>query len=969
MHMSNIESMRTQPKSEGDDVQRLQSCINDLISVQAFAAVWRGQKPARIVRTLLEMLVRMLRLDFAYAKICASDGGAPMEIVRPTLVRSDAKALEMGHALEAWLSCDGPNPFVMPNPVGDGEISVALFRFGLQDEMGTVAAGSQRSDFPTPIDMLLLRVAGNQAAIALQEARRLNEQKRAAQELERRVEERTRQLTAVNLELRKEIVERQHAEAEQSKFASLVANSTDFIGIASLEGHALFVNRAGREMVGLGDEHWPRSIVEYVMEDEREKLKTEIWRILQRNGNWAGELRFNHFKTGAPIPMLSQIFFIKEPASDRRLALATISRDITERKHAEAVLRESEERFRLMVEGVKDYAIFLLDKEGRVTSWNAGAERLKGYREEEILREHFSRFYPAHEIAKGKPQEQLKLATANGRAEDEGWRVRKDGSRFWAGTLITALHNEEGKLVGFSKLIRDISERKRADEALERSREVVQRQFAELRAIYETAPVGLCFVSPRWLIFSINAQLAEMAGMHVGDHIGRSLREVMPVFAQKIEPIFERVINERNPALDMEIDGLATGHLGERVWQINLYPVRRRNLTIVGVNVVVQDITERKRAEQELRRSEAHLAEGQRLSKMGSWTWNISTGELFWSAEQFRIFNLDPEKGAPPLAAALQLVHGEDRSFVQQALETAVREENDFEWDCRIVASDGTVKTVHTTAHPVFESGQLAEYIGTTVDITERKQAEEALHEAREELTRVSRVVTIGELAASIAHEVNQPLAAVVTNANAGLRWLASANANLDEAREALSRIVRDGNRASSVIAKIRTLIRKTGTEKELLDVKDTLDETIAIAQGEIRRRDVALRTELADDLPVVLADRVQLQQVLLNLIMNGIEAMSAISDRPREMIIAVAEDLASKVRVAVRDSGVGIEPRSVDKIFEAFYTTKPQGLGIGLSISRSIIEAHGGRLWAAQNDGAGATFQFTLPVYRADVV
>jgi signal transduction histidine kinase len=377
------------------------------------------------------------------------------------------------------------------------------------------------------------------------------------------------------------------------------------------------------------------------------------------------------------------------------------------------------------------------------------------------------------------------------------------------------------------------------------------------------------------------------------------------------------------------------------------------------------EMIERKQSEEKLQRSETHLAEGQRISQTGSWVWNVSTGELFWSEEEYRIFDVDPNWGAPSLSAALQFIHPDDRSAAQQSLEKAVSATSHSEWDCRIVTLKGAIKTVHSTAHPVFTSGILTEYVGTTMDITVRKQAEDALHEAREELTRVSRAVTIGELATSIAHEVNQPLSAVVTNGNAGLRWLAGDAPNLDEARQALRRIIRDGNRASDVIAKIRLLVQKTGTEKEQFDLKEAIEESVSLAQAEIRRREVAVRTELADDLPAVIGDRVQLQQVLLNLIMNGIDAMSGVSDRPREMIIVAVKDLPDEIRVSVRDSGTGFKAHDVDRLFEAFYTTKPQGIGVGLSISRSIIEAHGGRMWAVQNETLGATFQFTLPIHR----
>ena len=245
--------------------------------------------------------------------------------------------------------------------------------------------------------------------------------------------------------------------------------------------------------------------------------------------------------------------------------------------------------------------------------------------------------------------------------------------------------------------------------------------------------------------------------------------------------------------------------------------------------------------------------------------------------------------------------------------------------------------------------------------LTERKRADEALREAQVELAHVTRVTTLGELAAAIAHEINQPLAAVITNGSACLRWLAGTTPNLNEARQAVGRIIRDGNRAGDVIAKIRALLRKTSTEKEPVDMNETIREVVALAQGEVQRNGVTLRAELEGDVPPVRGDRVQLQQVVLNLIMNGIEAMSAVGDRPRELIISTQSGEIDQVHVTVQDSGIGLDPKSMERIFDAFYTTKSEGMGMGLAISRSIVENHDGRLWAVPNDGPGATFQFTL--------
>jgi PAS domain S-box-containing protein len=259
------------------------------------------------------------------------------------------------------------------------------------------------------------------------------------------------------------------------------------------------------------------------------------------------------------------------------------------------------------------------------------------------------------------------------------------------------------------------------------------------------------------------------------------------------------------------------------------------------------------------------------------------------------------------------------------------------------------------------EQGEVAAILETNNDITERKQAEEALQKVQMELAHITRVTTLGELAASIAHEINQPLSGIVINGNASLRWLAFDPPNLDEAREAVERIVRDGKRAGEIITRIRKLLQKTETEKESLDINDAILEVTALTQSEIRKYKVMLRTHLASDLPPVLGDRVQLQQVLLNLVMNGTEAMRSLEDRPRELVIRTERNGIDQVCVSVHDSGLGLDTKNIQKIFDAFYTTKAGGMGMGLAISRSIVENHGGRLWAEPNNGPGATFMFTL--------
>jgi PAS domain S-box-containing protein len=309
------------------------------------------------------------------------------------------------------------------------------------------------------------------------------------------------------------------------------------------------------------------------------------------------------------------------------------------------------------------------------------------------------------------------------------------------------------------------------------------------------------------------------------------------------------------------------------------------------------------------------------------------------------------------------ITHEEDRGATEAVFsEFAAGADSPMRFEKRFRRRDGGVVWGDVSGFlvaPVAGSSPLLAAV--VVDITDRRRAEDDLREVQAELAHVARVTTMGEMAASIAHEVNQPLSGVVINGNACIRWMAGDPPNMAEAREAVQRIIRDGKRASEVIARIRNLSKKSVAEKEPLDLNETIAEVVAFAQGEVRRTRVTLRTDLASDLPKIIGDRVQLQQVVLNLVLNGLDAMSAVADRPRELVIETRREDAEHVRVAVRDVGVGLDPESIHKLFDAFYTTKQSGMGMGLSISRSIIENHGGRLWAVPNDGPGATFLFTV--------
>ena len=379
----------------------------------------------------------------------------------------------------------------------------------------------------------------------------------------------------------------------------------------------------------------------------------------------------------------------------------------------------------------------------------------------------------------------------------------------------------------------------------------------------------------------------------------------------------------------------------------------------------VLDLTERKRAEDALRRSERYLAEAQRVSQTGSWAYDPAEDRtIHWSEEMFGIFGLDPQRSRAPSREEYAGIYSpEDHDRIWERLDRACREKSQYVDDYSIVLADGTIKHLHVIGDPVFDTaGEIVEYIGTAMDVTERKHAEQALQKAQAELAHANRLAGMGQLTASIAHEVNQPLGAMVTDAHAALRFLEGRPPDLEEVRDALVSIVKGGFRAGDVIARIRAMVKKAPPRPESVDMNEAIGEVIAVIRGEAAKKGISVESQLATGLSYVQGDRVQLQQVVLNLILNAIEAMYSDDHRARKLSIVTEHGDPNGVLVKVRDSGPGVDPNSVERIFESFYTTKAEGMGMGLSICRSIVQAHGGRLWVNDNPPRGAVFQFTLP-------
>jgi PAS domain S-box-containing protein len=670
------------------EIERLQHCINDLVGLLGLSASWIGRDPSHIARTLLDALEGMLALDLVFLRLIHPSTGAPIAMARVAPGRQlPARADALGEMLDLWLDRDPQQwPPVLRKRLGEGELSLLPLRVGLESDLGVLIAGSERADFPTQTERLLLTVAKNQAVIALQEARLLGEQKRLAETLERRVEERAAELAAAN------------------------------------------------------------------------------------EGLWKSEARET------------------------------------------AILNSALD------------CIVAIDHEGRITEFNPAAERTFGHRREDVL---------------GAVLGDLIVPPA----------LRERHRQGMARYLATG----QGVVIG-----------KRVE-------------MTALRADGTEFPVELAIT---------------------------------------------RIPGDGPPSF--------TGYL--------------------------RDITERKQAEERLRRSESFLAEGQRLSLTGTFSWHLATDAITWSDQVYRIFEFDP--AVPVTLERIRTrVHPDDLVLFADVIDRARFYGAGFEYEQRLLMPDGSVKCLHVVAHA---AGGL-EFIGAVQDVTERRRAQEELDRARSELTHVARVTSLGTLAASIAHEVNQPLSGIVTNASTCLRMLAAEPPNLDGARETARRTIRDGHRASEVVTRLRALFTRKEIVAESVDLNAATRAVIAVTASELRRGGVVLREELADALPTVTGDRVQLQQVILNLLLNAADAMSGVDDRPRELVLRTGSE-EGRVCVSVQDSGVGFAPQDSERLFEAFYTTKAQGMGIGLSVSRSVIERHHGHLWAVHNDGPGSTFSFSLP-------
>jgi PAS domain S-box-containing protein len=761
----------------------------------------------------------------------------------------------------------------------------------------------------------------------------------------------------------KSIAAQKHQELEAQLQATLnVIPAYTWYALPS--GTLTFVNERTANYLGLPKDHPLRFGIDTGAEwdshtallhpDDREEART-VWSTCLSTGT-AGEFTFR-----VPSAEGKYRWFLTraEPlrASDGTLLYwIGVNLDIDDAKRAEDALRKSEKELRDVIDTIPAL-VWSARPDGSNTYVNkrfveytgSSAEQTAGSGWQALvhpddLERHAAKWLEA--VATGKPH------------ENEVRSRRSDGQYRWQLDRGVPLRDEAGNIVKWYGVTTDIEDRKRAEEALQRN----QFYLSEGQRL---AHMGSWAFNPSGFFEYWSQELFKIYGLD----------------PQKGAPTLEEYLATVHPQdRDFMADTIKRMHAERSGCDVKKRIVRpdgkQRYIRCVGIPVIKEevlmgfigtamDVTEQELLTHELERQQAHLAEAQKLTHTGSWTWRFVDRKMkteHLSEEWYRIYGFDPAEGAPTLEEFSERVHPEDRLMWRGITERAMMEKADYDHEFRILLPNGKLKWIHTVGHPVLsDAGDLEQFVGSSTDITERKSAEqerEKLRQLEADLAHINRVSMLGEMAASLAHEIKQPLAAAITSANSCIEWLAHEPPNLDRARAAVVRIDKYGNRAAEIIDRIRSLYKKSPSQRELVDVNQVIDEILTLLKGEADRCSVAMSTELAAKLPKIKADHVQLQQVFMNLMLNAIEAMQAEGGD-----LTVKSQLQdSQLQFSVSDTGVGLPVEKMDEIFSAFFTTKPQGSGMGLAISRTIVESHGGRLWVTANDGRGTTFHFTLP-------
>ena len=756
-------------------------------------------------------------------------------------------------------------------------------------------------------------------------------------------------LLLTDIDDRKKAEEAQQA-SERSLNLMINAIPT-MVGVLGADGSVLYVNQAASDYTGVTLEDMPKGDYRartYHLEDF-ERLREERRLALTRPVPFESEQRVLG-KDGRYRWILSRYNPVLDEQGriDRWYVAAT---DIDDRKKAEEALQSSERNLSLMISAIPTY-IHVLRTDGSVLYANQAVLDYFGITLADAQKDNYrARFFHPEDVERLRDERRIAL-TRPIPFENEQRVLGKDGLYRWFLIRYSPLLDEEGKIDRWYSAATDIEDRKRAEEALQASERDLSLMINTIPAMIHTARADgyLDYFNEPWLEY-LGTTLDNVTGW----------KWTALVHPEDVDGIVAKWRACLETGEIFEYETRVRRADGEYRWMFHRkVPLRDKHGNIVRWYGTSLDVDDRKRAEKQLEQAYLRLAEAQRLSKTGSFITDLLVDEHDWSEEAFRIFEFDP-KAKVNVQMVRDTIHPEDLPTFDAVIARGMTG-TDVDFGFRIVTPRGAVKHLRGMARVMAQSRGRPMFIGAFQDVTENMLAEEALDRARSELAHAARITTLNALTASMAHEINQPLASLVTNASISFRRLNADPPNVDGARERLQRTIRDAKGVSDVITRLRTLFSKKELALEPLDLNEATKEVIALSLSDLQRNRVILRTELAANLPPVIGDRVQLQQVILNLLRNASDAMNTVNDRPRELLIKTARDEGDRVRLSVKDAGVGFSPEVATKLFQAFYSTKRDGMGIGLSLSYSIIHAHHGRLWAQPNDGPGATFSFSLP-------
>ena len=1043
--------------------------MSDLVSVLALPAVWSGQEPRQIVTTFHDALLATLNLEFVYTRARTEANGGLIEIFKTATAHPTTPDADKIHqTLNKWFSGDPQRwPTEMRSLLGGREVSLVSRRLGIEGEIGIVIAGSERADFPTQSERLLLAVAANQVTIGLQQARLLSEQKRIADELDRRVAERTSELARANEGLLLQVGLLQHLPVVA--WTLRPDGTPDFV-------NQVWLDYSGQTLDFVCS--YPGAWMTAVHPEDRAAASRSFWEGIRSGRSFAMETRFRAHD-GTYRWHLNRAVVLHD-TEGKVLKFVGTSTDIDDQKNAQEALRASETNLREILDGIPGF-VCTLNPAGQIDLANRPLLDFFGMTVEEL--NSWGTNGAVHPDDLPRVIAELTDAMTTGTPFDSELRYRRaDGIDRWSQTRILPVRDLEGKITRWYGLITDIDDRKRAEEALRESE-------YETRLIVDSIPGIIGVASPSGNIDMVSRQALEFFGRTIEklrewgtndtippedlpgviDAYSRAISAGRPFefqlrlrradgvyrwFQERGFPLrdkggyiarwyllitdiddqkrAEKALRESEYESRLIVDSipgliavLGTGGEIERVsqplmdylgksleecrrWAVDdtihpddrpgylqaferayaagdpveyeaarirrfdgVYrwlsmrglPLRDRQGHIVRWYFLLTDVDDRKRAEDELRRSEARHRVVVETASDAVLSIDESGAIILANPATKRIFGYTPEEliGKPLTVLMPGAMRGLHEKGFQRYLETGARQLNWQGTEMTALRANGEEFPAEVSFGEMT-SDQRRVFTGFIRDISEKKRFEAELRNSQAELARMMRAMTIGQLTASIAHEVNQPLSGIVMNASTCLRMLNGDEPNIEGARETARRTIRDGNRASEVVARLRTLFKRKEVADESIDLNDAAREVIALSLSELQNGKILVRHDFAESLPAVKGDRIQIQQVILNLIRNALDAMRDVDNRPRELLIKTESDDDKSVRLIVRDTGIGFVPDAVDRLFDSFYTTKDDGMGIGLSLSRSIIEAHRGRIWAAANEGPGSSFAFSIP-------